>query len=165
MIKTKIVLTNGKSFNTDLDEKTQMGQYFKLYELANNKGNKTQVQYVISDKTQKLVAGLDELRSKLGKPITVNSCYRQKQYNASVGGDANSAHLQGYAADLKFPKLTDSYYATIKKNWQVICYNSGVYGAINRYTNGVHVEMYTNECFGTKTEFTERNYVGKKGDW
>jgi peptidase M15-like protein len=40
---------------------------------------------------------LRELRN--GRPVKVTSAYRSRAYNQSVGGESNSAHLRGYAAD------------------------------------------------------------------
>ena len=43
---------------------------------------------------------LDPLRERVGQPITVNSGYRCKKLNAAVGGEPNSQHLYGLAADI-----------------------------------------------------------------
>lgn len=42
---------------------------------------------------------LDPVRAKAGKPITVNSGYRNASLNRAVGGSATSNHLKGCAAD------------------------------------------------------------------
>ncbi len=47
-----------------------------------------------------LAARLEEVRAVLGgKPITVNSAFRNKAVNEAVGGVPNSAHALGYAVD------------------------------------------------------------------
>jgi uncharacterized protein YcbK (DUF882 family) len=43
---------------------------------------------------------LDALRKKFGKPIIITSGYRSYEYNISIGGSKNSAHVQGKAADI-----------------------------------------------------------------
>ncbi len=43
---------------------------------------------------------LDPAREQLGSPIIVNSGYRCKRLNETVGGTKRSYHLQGRAADL-----------------------------------------------------------------
>ena len=43
---------------------------------------------------------LQNLRDRLGVPINVNSGFRNKNHNDSVGGSTNSAHLLGLAADI-----------------------------------------------------------------
>ena len=46
---------------------------------------------------------LQPLRTSLGKPILVNSGFRNTATNAAVGGVANSSHLTGNAADIVCP--------------------------------------------------------------
>lgn len=43
---------------------------------------------------------LDPAREMLGSPIYVSSGYRQPTLNAIVGGDKNSQHMKGQAADI-----------------------------------------------------------------
>lgn len=49
-----------------------------------------------------LVKALQDLRNETGKPIAISSGYRCANFNRQVGGDTNSAHLQGGAADFYF---------------------------------------------------------------
>lgn len=49
-----------------------------------------------------LVIALQDLRNETGKPIGISSGYRCSNFNKQVGGDTNSAHLQGGAADFYF---------------------------------------------------------------
>lgn len=49
---------------------------------------------------ESLIEKLQQLRNKVGKPITVNSGYRTPEYNAKVGGSPDSQHLYGKAADI-----------------------------------------------------------------
>lgn len=42
---------------------------------------------------------LDEIRSLLGAPVTILSCYRNAAYNACIGGEANSWHMHFKAID------------------------------------------------------------------
>ncbi|MHB9131171.1 MAG: YcbK family protein [Armatimonadota bacterium] len=48
----------------------------------------------------KLVAGLQALRERIGKPIHINSGYRCPKHNAAVGGVPKSQHPLGKAADI-----------------------------------------------------------------
>lgn len=43
---------------------------------------------------------LDPIREEFGKPITVTSGYRCPKLNKEVGGQPNSFHLRGCAADI-----------------------------------------------------------------
>ena len=40
------------------------------------------------------------MRRIIGKPLKVNSAYRDKDHNAKVGGSKNSTHLKGQALDI-----------------------------------------------------------------
>jgi zinc D-Ala-D-Ala carboxypeptidase len=52
-----------------------------------------------------LLAALEQLRTNLGKPITVLSGYRCPLHNAKVRGAHGSEHMQGKAADIIVPGL------------------------------------------------------------
>jgi uncharacterized protein YcbK (DUF882 family) len=47
-----------------------------------------------------LLHRLDLLRGLVSEPLNINSSYRSKEYNKSVGGSKNSQHLKGKAVDL-----------------------------------------------------------------
>lgn len=53
----------------------------------------------------KFVQALDSVRSLCGFPFIVDSGYRTPAHNTAVGGEKNSAHLEGKAADIR---VTDS---------------------------------------------------------
>jgi len=44
---------------------------------------------------------LDNARHMAGIPFIINSGYRTKAHNREVGGKSNSAHLDGFAADIR----------------------------------------------------------------
>lgn len=44
---------------------------------------------------------LEKIRASLGVPIKISSGYRCEALNKAVGGSKTSAHVQGYAADIK----------------------------------------------------------------
>lgn len=68
-------------------------QYFIPRELA-NKGDGS----LLAD--MDAIARLDHLRELLGKPLIINSAYRDPLYNARVGGAPRSMHKQGKAFDV-----------------------------------------------------------------
>ena len=43
---------------------------------------------------------LDEARSRAGVPFAITSGYRSEEHNAAVGGQRDSSHLKGCAADI-----------------------------------------------------------------
>ncbi|MCS7028117.1 MAG: D-Ala-D-Ala carboxypeptidase family metallohydrolase [Bacteroidia bacterium] len=44
---------------------------------------------------------LDKARALAGIPFVINSGFRTEAFNKVIGGVANSAHLRGYAADIR----------------------------------------------------------------
>jgi hypothetical protein len=56
---------------------------------------------------QKLAEFLEQVKTLLdGKPIMINSAFRSKQVNDSVGSKDTSQHRLGYAADFRVPGMT-----------------------------------------------------------
>ncbi|QDP59941.1 MAG: putative peptidase M15 [Prokaryotic dsDNA virus sp.] len=71
-------------------------RYFKLKEFdcpteegSHKKMNKT------------LLEKLDYARHNAGVPFVINSAFRNKEYNLSIGGRVGSAHCDGDAVDIK----------------------------------------------------------------
>ena len=77
----------------------------------------------------------DEIRSRIGKPIHINSGLRCKTHNANVGGVSNSQHLLGNAADLGCPSgCTPAQMASIAEDVM------GDTGGIGIYSWGIHID-------------------------
>jgi len=56
---------------------------------------------------KRLAAFLEEVKTVLGgRPIMVNSAFRNKQVNDSVGSKDSSQHRIGCAVDIRVPQLT-----------------------------------------------------------
>lgn len=49
---------------------------------------------------ERLVEILQQIRDHFGKSVNINSGYRCATLNKAVGGDTNSSHMQGMAADI-----------------------------------------------------------------
>ena len=82
-----------------------------------------------------MVGYADEIRHRLGKPISVNSGMRCAKHNASVGGVSNSQHVYGTACDLGCPSgTTPAKMAAIAE--EVI----GSTGGIGIYSWGIHID-------------------------
>lgn len=83
-----------------------MGKYFTISELcksdtANARGiDNTQTDDVKENLEALIENVLDPLREWYGKPIYVNSGYRNPILNRAVGGVSNSQHVKGEAADI-----------------------------------------------------------------
>ena len=77
----------------------------------------------------------DQIRAKIGKPITVNSGLRCKTHNSNVGGVSNSQHFLGKAADLGCPiGCTPAQMASIAEEIM------GDTGGIGTYSWGIHID-------------------------
>ena len=84
-----------------------MAKYFTLKELvesetATAKGIDNFPSFEIAAHLQELTETiLDPLREAWGGPLVINSGYRCEALNRAVGGSATSAHMFGYAADIR----------------------------------------------------------------
>lgn len=146
----------------EVDTSMKVSEHFTIGELANNLA-KDSVKYVSTPRHRKFMLMIEEMRYVFGS-MTVNSCYRTASYNASVGGDAKSRHLYAEALDWSKRGVSSEYRTKVANKWQELCIKYREYGAVNYYTNGFHLEIGSDQSYGTKT-FQIRDYRGKKGDW
>lgn len=56
---------------------------------------------------------LQPLRDKLGKPLRVNSAYRNHAVNQAIGSSSSSQHTKGEAADIEFPGVDTKALASL----------------------------------------------------
>lgn len=83
-------------------------KYFKYNEMIYSataerlKINNLPTDSTIIDNIHNTLDRLDEIRSVYNKPIIITSGYRCAELNKAVGGQWNSQHLKGEAADLKW---------------------------------------------------------------
>jgi len=80
-----------------------------------------------------LLAHLQQLRTTLGRPITITSGYRNPSHNKAVGGSPTSQHLLGTAADIQVAGITIDQLARHATE-------IGFTG-IGRYPNFLHVDV------------------------
>lgn len=52
---------------------------------------------------------LDKARELCGLPFKINSGFRTPAHNKAVGGEPNSAHTKGWAADIGYSSGTQGY--------------------------------------------------------
>jgi len=55
---------------------------------------------------RELLERLQTLRDALGRPVIINSGYRNQEHNTAVGGSPDSYHLRGMAADIRVPGMS-----------------------------------------------------------
>jgi hypothetical protein len=88
---------------------TQLTEHFSLEELTatnhrefDNTPNESEIANL-----QRLAEFLEQVKTVLGgKPVMINSAFRSKQVNDSVGSSDKSQHRVGCAADLRIPGMT-----------------------------------------------------------
>lgn len=62
---------------------------------------------------------LQPLRELLGRPVIVNSWFRNKVVNEEAGGVPDSDHMDGGCADIEVPGMSNrKLYETIKENFK-----------------------------------------------
>lgn len=91
-----------------------------------------------------LVAVLQCVRDHFGKPVRINSAYRTKAYNASIGGAKSSKHVLGMAADIVVKGVDHEDVAEFLEEYDV--------GGLGRYNTFTHVDV-----FGVMRRWDERS--------
>jgi len=61
------------------------------------------------DMNEEFLKRLDKAREIAGVPFHINSGYRCKEHNKSVGGSPNSSHLKGLAVDVRTTTIKNRY--------------------------------------------------------
>jgi uncharacterized protein YcbK (DUF882 family) len=84
-----------------------------------------------------LIYLLEAIREHFQRPIKVDSGYRCEKYNKKVGGEINSQHLLGNAADIIVknikPDIVYDYVNSIN-----------IKGGLGKYSNFTHVDVCMN---------------------
>ncbi|WP_312614293.1 D-Ala-D-Ala carboxypeptidase family metallohydrolase [Oscillibacter sp.] len=83
-----------KSYSKRQSGGVKLSANFTVAEFACHDGSDT---VLISEE---LVALLQKIRDRFGKPVTINSAYRTAAWNTKQGGAPKSQHLLGKAADI-----------------------------------------------------------------
>ncbi|MDJ0745564.1 MAG: D-Ala-D-Ala carboxypeptidase family metallohydrolase [Xenococcaceae cyanobacterium MO_167.B27] len=91
------------------------------------------------------LAVLDRLRDEIGAAISITSSYRDADYNACVGGVANSQHKKFTAIDFVARRGTPSSWAAKLRSYrgQQFTWNGGnfeFHGGIGTYSTFVHID-------------------------
>lgn len=116
---------------------------FTLAEMANNAGDATKPQYIISAKSDAFISTLQAFRNIIGERVIVNSGYRQPEYNKKIGGDPNSQHLKACAADIQPIKDIADEKGYINA-WLEALAQTKQHGAINIYKDRSYYHLETN---------------------
>lgn len=87
---------------------------------------------LIKDEIVKLC---NEIQNEVGGSLTINSGYRCKTHNSSVGGKSNSQHLLGNAADISCSNIPN-----LKKVCKRMQAASKI-GGLGLYPTFVHIDI------------------------
>ena len=128
-----------KSYIMDADGNVKLARHFKVKEFACKDGSPV---IFIDDY---LVAVLDILRTKLGKPVIITSGYRTPEWNKKCDGAKYSYHMRGMAADIRVEgmnakQLANKLNAIIPEECGIIVYKNWVHFDVRtgkKYRKGV----------------------------
>ena len=138
-------------------DSSRLSKNFKVSELL-CKGAGCCAQGQIDDK---LVGILQNIRDHFGKPVHVSSAYRCSAWNKAVGGESNSYHRYGRAADIKVKDIAPAEVAKYAESVGV----KGI-GLYETDADGyfVHVDTRSEKSFwyGQKQE-KRQSFGGREG--
>jgi zinc D-Ala-D-Ala carboxypeptidase len=83
----------------------------------------------------KLANRLQVVRDTIGKPIQITSGYRSASHNLKVGGEPNSYHTKGMAADIVIRGMSPTQIEKALFNW------TGGLGIYTNVADFVHVDI------------------------
>lgn len=75
---------------------------------------------VVQKNLKRVAETLEQVRTLVGKPISVSSGYRSPVVNRAVGGASNSAHVLGLAADIHCSGVTPKQLANAIKSSGIV---------------------------------------------
>ena len=119
----------------------QLSEHFTLEELtrsevAERKGLDNTPNALEISNLVRLAGLLEEVRSLLNKPIMLNSGFRSKAVNDSVGSRDTSQHRIGCAADIRVPGMTPKQVVEA-----VIASNIGYDQIIEEFGSWTHISV------------------------
>ena len=118
-----------KSYSKQKSGTTKLSANFKVSEFACKDGSDT----VFID--TELVDILQKIRDKFGKPVIINSAFRNDSYNNKIGGAKYSQHQYGKAADIRIDGVTPKDIASFAETLLVET------GGIGIYNTFVHIDV------------------------
>ena len=89
-----------------------------------------------------LAIQLQKIRDYVGKPIRINSAYRNKAYNKAIKGVKTSQHILGKAADITIDTFTPDEVVSIIENMLTNEMLGGFYiGGLGSYNTFTHIDI------------------------
>ena len=94
---------------------------------------------------------LQDLRTRLGRPMLLTSAYRSPEHNRNVGGARNSYHLQGVAFDVRMENQNPSEFEAAAREAGFTGF--GYYPA----SGFMHIDTGPARTWGTPFPFSDTN--------
>lgn len=117
------------AYSKKMDKEKKLSEHFKVREFACRDGSDPILV------APRLVMVLQTIRDHFGKALVINSGYRTPQYNAKVGGAAQSQHCYGTAADIAIkgvsPATVAAYARRLMPDW----------GGVGIYDSFTHIDV------------------------
>lgn len=97
------------AYSLSKDGDRHLAKHFRVREFACKDGSDTV--FV----AELLPVVLEAIRGVVGKAVVLTSAYRTEAHNAAVGGEENSKHLYGMAADIYVKGITPAELAAVAR--------------------------------------------------
>ena len=129
---------------TLFDPRKELAPHFKLSEFFVHRGSfdKESWDYLVSrpekekkailDNLTKLAKELSHIRLRIGRALQITSGFRCPLVNRRVGGEDNSYHMKGMAADIVVPGLTAYKFRELLGPWR---------GGLGQYRTFTHLDI------------------------
>ena len=116
-------------------------KYFKISEYTKNREIEHPMTEEQEENMHKLLAVIDELRERYGKPLKISSGYRPEAVNKAVGGAKKSNHVMCLAVDFVDDPKTRPFTKWCVTNLPIL-EELGLYMEDPRHTpNWVHLQL------------------------
>lgn len=107
------------NLNERLSANFTLGELVKSQTAARLGIDNTPSERVINNLKNLVKNVLQPLRSKLGRVVSVSSCYRSVELNKAIGGASTSDHIEGFAADIEvFGMSNKALFEFIKREFK-----------------------------------------------
>ena len=130
----------------------QISANFRLRQFANSLDRNS---IMLTADFIEFVQVLQMFRTWYNRPINISSGFRTPEFNRSVGGSSNSAHLRGVAVDFPLPPewwgfsrdRRNQFIANVRKKWHKLCRKVGRRGSVVFYDTFIHLDFWHVERF------------------